>query len=152
LGGRFIASTFFLLCAVTLTVIVLIPEETDGGKSLGTVITAFSLFGRFLLTVNDSACIVMIMELFPTTLRTLGTGVTEFFSRLGAVFAPLMLYLDNIFPGFSLIAMAASSLTASILAFLLPETLNEPQPETPEDLKKLMGQKRRLLPTKTNKR
>ncbi|XP_071844871.1 solute carrier family 22 member 6-like isoform X2 [Apostichopus japonicus] len=152
LGGRFITSTFFLLSAVTLTVIVLIPEETDSGKNLGTVITAVSLFGRFLVTVTNASCLLMSMELFPTTVRTLGTGVAQFFGRFGGFLAPLMLYLDNVFPGFSLIAMAVGSLTASILAFLLPETLNEPQPETPEDLKKMMGQKRRLLPTKTVQR
>ncbi|PIK39113.1 putative solute carrier family 22 member 3, partial [Apostichopus japonicus] len=156
LGVRFIASIFFLLSAVTLVVIMLLPEETSDGKSLGTVITAVSLFGRFLVTVTNAPCLLLPMELFPTTVRTLGTGLAQFFGRFGGFLAPLMLYLvfvllslqDNIFPGFSLIAMAVSSLTASILAFLLPETLNEPQPETPEDLKKLMRKKRRIIPSK----
>ncbi|XP_071844876.1 organic cation transporter protein-like isoform X2 [Apostichopus japonicus] len=148
LGVRFIASIFFFLSAVTLVVIMLLPEETSDGKSLGTVITAVSLFGRFLVTVTNAPCLLLPMELFPTTVRTLGTGLAQFFGRFGGFLAPLMLYLDNIFPGFSLIAMAVSSLTASILAFLLPETLNEPQPETPEDLKKLMRKKRRIIPSK----
>lgn len=53
---------------------------------------------------------------------------------------------DNLLPNLSILIMAITSISAGLLSYLLPETFNEPQPETPDDLRKLMKKKRGLFP------
>lgn len=146
-GARNLAVIFYFLSGLALIVIIVLPTETNNGTNFDEVITWVSLIGRCLITATLASILLLPMELYPTQQRTLGSGVAEFFGRLGGVVAPLLLYLDNLVPNTSLITMAVTSMLSALMTFFLPETLNEPHPETIDDLKKLMKKKRRIFPS-----
>lgn len=61
-------------------------------------------------------------------------GFVSTMSRIGSMAAPAVLILDEIMPALPSIIYGGSAVIAGLIAFLLPETLNIPLPETIEDV------------------
>lgn len=61
-------------------------------------------------------------------------GFVSTMSRIGSMAAPAVLILDEILPALPSIIYGGSAVVAGLIAFLLPETLNIPLPDTIEDV------------------
>lgn len=61
-------------------------------------------------------------------------GFVSTMSRIGSMAAPAVLILDEIMPALPSIIYGGSAVIAGLIAFMLPETLNIPLPETIEDV------------------
>lgn len=61
-------------------------------------------------------------------------GFVSTMSRIGSMAAPAVLILDEILPALPSIVYGGSAVVAGLIAFLLPETLNIPLPDTIEDV------------------
>jgi len=61
-------------------------------------------------------------------------GFVSTMSRIGSMAAPAVLILDEIMPALPSIIYGGSAVIAGLIAFLLPETLNIPLPDTVEDV------------------
>jgi hypothetical protein len=57
-------------------------------------------------------------------------SVCNVLARLGGIIAPLVITLDSIIPGLSILLMGGAALISGIFSFRLPETLNLPLPNT----------------------
>ncbi|KAK3858083.1 hypothetical protein Pcinc_035705 [Petrolisthes cinctipes] len=77
---------------------------------------------------------VMVSEIFPTPVRTAGTGITLVFGMLGMVLAPQILHAQEYFGGnFKFYLMLGVTVVCLVVCLPLPETLGLPLPQTFED-------------------
>merc|ERR1712142_1174618 len=51
---------------------------------------SLGLISKYLITVSYSSIYTWTVEIFPTTVRAAGMGFTQFTSRMGAAFAPVV--------------------------------------------------------------
>lgn len=61
-------------------------------------------------------------------------GFVSTMARIGSMAAPAVLILDEILPALPSIVYGGSAVVAGLIAFLLPETLDVPLPDTVEDV------------------
>jgi MFS family permease len=87
-------------------------------------------------SVAASFCVVYLYsaELFPTEVRSLGLGAVSAFARLGGILTPILLLLSSVSLGLPMLMMGCLGLLAGLLSLYLPETLNQPLPETLAEL------------------
>ncbi|KAK3856059.1 hypothetical protein Pcinc_037584 [Petrolisthes cinctipes] len=77
---------------------------------------------------------VMVSEIFPTPVRTAGTGITLVFGMLGMVLAPQILHAQEYFGGnFKFYLMLGVTVVCLVVCLPLPETLGLPLPQTFQD-------------------
>ncbi|XP_033124176.1 organic cation transporter protein-like [Anneissia japonica] len=95
--------------------------------------TATAMIGKFFITSAFSIVYIYTVELFPTDIRTFGLGFCSSVSRVAGVLAPQILFLQKLWTHLPLVAFSVTSVTAGLFAFLLPETLNVPLPQTIEE-------------------
>lgn len=69
----------------------------------------------------------------PTIIRSGSVGAFSTFSRFGALLAPFVPLLRNIFEFLPLLIFGVFAFTAGILATFLPETLGKKLPDTVEE-------------------
>ena len=89
-----------------------------------------SLIGKFGASASFAIVYVYTAELFPTTIRNRAIGACSTFSRLGAVCANLIGLVPKPYP---MVIMGIFACIGGILAFLFPETVDSPLPETMDD-------------------
>jgi len=130
---------------------VFIPEST-GGVNLAPLKTVFVMIGKFGITSAFGIVFLYSPELFPTTLRSLGTGISSFCGRIGNMSAPFATVLDVYAPWLSAIVYGTVSIGCGLLVLILPETLNRPLPQSIEEIENWSKTKRPKKQTKnTNK-
>ncbi|XP_045501313.1 organic cation transporter protein-like [Colias croceus] len=99
------------------------------------------LSGKFSITVAYSSVYIYVSEVFPTSVRQSLLAVCSSLGRVGSTLAPLTpllaLYYDNL----PAIFFGSLALVASVLVFSLPETINQPLPDTIEDAERLSQRK-----------
>lgn len=83
--------------------------------------------GSFAVVYNYTA------ELFPTVVRNTAVGIGSMCARLSSTLTPMIFLLDSLDPRVPTALFGLVVLTAGYLALYLPETLNQPMPETIED-------------------
>jgi MFS family permease len=93
-----------------------------------------ALLGKCAVSGSFSIIYLYSAELFPTEVRSLGLGVVSVASRLGGVISPLILLLSSVSLGMPMLVMGSLGLLAGFLTLSLPETLDQPLPETLSDL------------------
>ena len=101
--------------------------------SLPPLQTTFALLGKLCSSASFSLTYVITAELFPTSLRTSALGTCSVMARLGAILAPqLALLLPSVtpFPSLHLYIFAIVSLLGSLLAIIIPDTVNTALPDT----------------------
>lgn len=75
--------------------------------------------------------------MLPTLIRSGGVGTFSTFSRFGALLAPFVPLLQNIFAFLPLLLFGTVAFTAGLLSVLLPETLGLKLPDTIEEAENL---------------
>ncbi|KAK4313072.1 hypothetical protein Pmani_015591 [Petrolisthes manimaculis] len=128
-GRRIPGFIAFLLCALALFALVIIPTEYSG------VIMALALMGKVGITGAFQVTIFFSSELFPTEVRSRGVGTCFMMSRIGSILSPIIMDVvgKHYKPGPSIV-FGVGSLVAALAIFLLPETLGLALPDTISDL------------------
>uniref|UniRef100_A0A8C4M1C5 Solute carrier family 22 member 24 n=1 Tax=Equus asinus asinus TaxID=83772 RepID=A0A8C4M1C5_EQUAS len=142
------AVTFIVRCAVLLTMnhvgrrisqmvssfLVGIPILVNIflSQEMQTLRVALATLGIGATTAIFTTHTVHHNELVPTVLRYM--GLNAMFSRLGATLAPLLMILTVYSPDLPWIIYGVSSILAGLVVLLLPETRNQPLPNTIQDV------------------
>ncbi|CAI5444172.1 unnamed protein product [Caenorhabditis angaria] len=113
-----------LLCYMTIMILMVLPESDcshQGSRDLAIVIV--NIIGVSFIELTWDACYLVAVECFPTKIRTIGIGTCSLLARTGALLAPQMAYLSNIYkpaPYAVVCSIGVVSLLVSI--FFLPDT------------------------------
>ncbi|XP_068221444.1 solute carrier family 22 member 3-like [Palaemon carinicauda] len=130
IGRKIPLIVFLVSCGVAVLILLVLPGERNTWFFLTVV-----MIGKFLITSAYQVIYLYCSELYPTTLRTRGLGLTSMMGRLGAIISP---FINDKLGGyhwaipstiFGITSMIAGSLTC-----LLPETNNVDLPETVADV------------------
>uniref|UniRef100_A0A8B9J4M4 Solute carrier family 22 member 6 n=1 Tax=Astyanax mexicanus TaxID=7994 RepID=A0A8B9J4M4_ASTMX len=103
-------------------------------KDMQMVRTTLAVLGKGFTSSSFTCVYLYTGELYPTVIRQTGMGFASMMARVGSMAAPAVLILDELFPAFPSIVYGGSAVVAGIIAFLLPETLDVPLPDTVEDV------------------
>lgn len=126
-GRRSLLSTFMLvggLCCISATQI---PEDEKGAITVISLLGKSCIAGSFAIIYNYTA------ELFPTVVRNTALGIGSMCARLSGALTPLIMLLDSFNPKVPPIVFGFIAIVSGFLALYLPETVNQPMPETLED-------------------
>ncbi|XP_051875827.1 solute carrier family 22 member 4-like [Pristis pectinata] len=121
---RVSTSSMLLLGGVILLIIQFIPP------TLHILATVLVMIGKTSITISFAIIYVFSAELYPTVVRNMGIGVCSMASRIGSIVSPYFVYLgmhDRMLP---FMLMGTLILLAGIFCLLLPETRDQPLPET----------------------
>ncbi|KAH7981838.1 hypothetical protein HPB52_001257 [Rhipicephalus sanguineus] len=95
------------------------------------------------LIAAHCVCVVQMSELYPTRLRTTAMGFTITTSRIGAILAPFTKELGVVFfPWVPKVVDITGCACLILVSLPLPETFNEPLPDTLHDIKKARKDKK----------
>ncbi|XP_076171642.1 organic cation transporter protein [Ptiloglossa arizonensis] len=129
-GRRCMVSTFMLIGGVCCVIASSIPTGTDVAASMIVIIVLFGkacIAGSFAVIYNYTA------ELFPTVVRNTALGIGSMCARLSGALTPMIMLLDSLNPKVPAILFGFVALVSGFLSLYLPETVNQPMPETIED-------------------
>lgn len=87
LGRRWSNCMFLLICGISLCLPILIPPSEK------MIITIMSLFGKFGTAASYMIIYQQAAELYPTTLRSQGIGISTTFSAATGICVPFITYL-----------------------------------------------------------
>lgn len=125
-GRRPLISSMMLIGGAASVIATFLP----GGTIISTAtVIAGKLFiaGSFAIIYNYSA------ELFPTVVRNSALGLGSMCARLSGALTPLITLLDSFNPKIPAITFGVVAILSGFLCFFLPETMNQPMPQTLAD-------------------
>ncbi|XP_069189978.1 organic cation transporter protein isoform X2 [Procambarus clarkii] len=129
-GRKIPLAGFFILCGMAILVLLLVQDHRSSWWFLGLV-----MVGKFFITSAYQVIYLYSCELYPTSLRTRGLGVSSMIGRVGSIISPFINDLLGMYhwaiPStiFGLLSVAAGLLTC-----ILPETNRKALPDTIEDV------------------
>ena len=107
--------------------------------SLGCLLCAFgpvkfaivtASVGKFGISSSWAILYVYSAELVPTVVRTFAMGTCSMSARAGGILAPLIVTLAVLDKKLPMLLFGGSGIFAGLIGLFLPETLNQPIPET----------------------
>ncbi|XP_068922209.1 organic anion transporter 3-like [Petaurus breviceps papuanus] len=126
LGRKVILSSCMVFGAGLLLGAIPVPQE------LGHLRMALSVLSKGFMSASLSCNILIASEVFPTSLRMTGMGITNMVGHLGGMVASLVLLAGPTLPLLPPILFGTTVLAASFLVVFLPETRGLPLPDTLE--------------------
>ncbi|KAF0295228.1 Organic cation transporter protein [Amphibalanus amphitrite] len=134
--GRRGSLVAFLLTGAGAMLLVLADRRPAVWMALG-------LVAKFGVSAAFVGVWVLIGECMPTTVRGLAFGVCQTGVRLGGAAAPFVVDLvSDLHPAAPSAVFGAAMLAAGLATLLLPETNNQPLPETAVDIENRTGRKK----------
>ncbi|KAM7345221.1 organic cation transporter protein isoform 2-T5 [Cochliomyia hominivorax] len=130
-GRRLSLTGSLLLCALTCVAGGYITQGSNW------IIIALFLIGKLGITSSFAVIYAYTAEMMPTVIRSGGVGVMSTFARFGAMLAPFVPLLGHYYEALPLLLFGAVSLSAGLLALLLPETFGKKLPDTVAEAKQL---------------
>ncbi|XP_028037273.1 organic cation transporter protein isoform X3 [Bombyx mandarina] len=125
-GRRPLISSMMLVGGIACVVATFLPA----GSIISTaIVIAGKLFiaGSFAIIYNYSA------ELFPTVVRNSALGLGSMCARFSGALTPLITLLDSFNPKIPAVTFGALAVISGLLCFFLPETMNQPMPQSLTD-------------------
>ncbi|RMZ93346.1 organic cation transporter, partial [Brachionus plicatilis] len=117
------------LTGISLLSVIFIPPK------LGWMVTACALIGKFSISFTYNTIYIITGESHPTVIRNSVISVCQSFARLGAIIAPNIQYLGELFwfPIPFIVYGAFSTLSAICFILFIPETKFTNLPDTIEE-------------------
>lgn len=126
LGRRSITSSLMLIGGVCCIVAAYIEQGSTIATSI-VFLGKFTIAGSFAVIYNYAA------ELFPTVVRNSAMGLNSMWARLAGALTPLITLLDSLDPKIPAVIFGVISLVSGLWVLLLPETMNQPMPQSIAD-------------------
>lgn len=129
-GKRCLGSTLLLIGGACCICAANIPATSEIASTITVTIVMIGkacVAGSFAVVYNYTA------ELFPTVVRNTALGIGSMCARLSGALTPMIFLLDSLNPKVPAVLFGVVALVAGFLALYLPETLNQPMPESIED-------------------
>ncbi|XP_012524025.1 organic cation transporter protein [Monomorium pharaonis] len=130
-GRRCLTSTFLMtggLCCICAATISGATSDLAAVAKVTVVLVGKScIAGSFAVIYNYTA------ELFPTVVRNTAIGIGSMCARFSGALTPMIFLLDSLDARVPATLFGLIALMAGFLALYLPETVNQPMPETIED-------------------
>lgn len=126
LGRRMITSSLMLVGGVCCVVAAYIQQGSTLATSI-VMLGKLTIAGSFAVIYNYSA------ELFPTVVRNSAMGLGSMSARLAGAMTPLITLLDSFDPRIPAVSFGIVALLSGMWVMFLPETNNQPMPESIED-------------------
>ncbi|XP_026089965.1 solute carrier family 22 member 6-A [Carassius auratus] len=145
LGRRITQGTCLLMSACVIFANIFVPKDMQITR------TALAVIGKGFTSASFTCVYLFTGELYPTVIRQTGMGFASTMARIGSMAAPAVLILDEILPALPSIVYGGSAVLAGLIAFLLPETLNIPLPDTIEDVEEKREKKSQGLKEQTQR-
>ncbi|XP_069696534.1 organic cation transporter protein [Periplaneta americana] len=130
LGRRSLLSSLMLLGGIACIVAAYIPRDTQAGSIS---VTTIVMIGKFFIAASFAIIYNYTAELFPTVVRNTALGIGSMGARLSGALTPLITLLDSFDKRLPSVIFGAIAVISGLLALVLPETLNQPMPQTIED-------------------
>lgn len=125
-GRRSLISSMMLIGGLACVIATLLPAGSTASTAI--VITGkLFIAGSFAIIYNYSA------ELFPTVVRNSALGLGSMCARFSGALTPLISLLDSFDPKIPAVTFGLIALISGFLCFFLPETMNQPMPQTLAD-------------------
>ncbi|XP_052569171.1 solute carrier family 22 member 19-like [Peromyscus californicus insignis] len=127
--GRRMSQLFTIsLLGISILAIIFVPEEMQILRMvLATLGGAFSF-------VSVGNTLVHANELLPTTIRATALGIIGISGSIGASLSPLFMILKTYFDSLPWIIYGVLPILGSLVVLLLPETKNQPLPDSIQDV------------------
>ncbi|XP_026294275.1 organic cation transporter protein [Frankliniella occidentalis] len=129
-GRRSLISAMMILGGVATLAAAFIPQTTSAGNASATTVV---MIGKFMIAGSFAIIYNYTAELFPTPVRNTALGVGSMCARLSGALTPLITLLDSLDKTLPTVIFATIAVTSGLLSLLLPETLNQPMPQSMED-------------------
>lgn len=113
----------------------LLPEQQD--HTMSTLGQVFAFVGKFFYAGCFSSCYTYSSEIYPSSVRSNGVGLTSAAARVGGILTPFILGLDSVASWLPGSIYAVLGVVTGICAFWLPETLGKPLLSTVEQTEKV---------------
>ncbi|XP_023604562.1 LOW QUALITY PROTEIN: solute carrier family 22 member 9-like, partial [Myotis lucifugus] len=130
LGRRLSQMLFLLLLGSFILAITFVPQDMQ------TLRVALSTLGMGFSSAAIMCSLAHGNELIPTVIRATASGIVAMAGNIGAAMAPLLMILVVYSPHLPWILYAVSSFVPSLVVFFLPETRNQPLPDSIQDVEK----------------
>ncbi|CAF4874063.1 unnamed protein product [Pieris macdunnoughi] len=124
IGGAVELPSYFIAWRIACVCCGLVPED------LPWVTVSLAMLGRLSAAACFAVFYVQIGELLPTVLRAQAMGASSFIAGVGLLACPYIVYLAVIFKALPLLIIGVLSIAAGFTSLFLPETLNQPLPQT----------------------
>ncbi|XP_053604864.1 organic cation transporter protein isoform X1 [Plodia interpunctella] len=98
-----------------------------------TVATAIVIIGKLFIAGSFAIVFNYSAELFPTVVRNSALGLGAMCARLAGALTPLITLLDSFNPKIPAVTFGLVALISGLLCLMLPETMNQPMPQSLED-------------------
>lgn len=132
---------FQILAGVSLISLAVLKGIGEKTQTMKILTITFTLFGMLGASGAFSGVWLYTPEIYPTNLRSAGTGLASASSRVSSMLAPLTRLMAGQVPWAPGTIFGTGCLMACALLFLLPETRDQQLPQTMEDLKILQSVK-----------
>lgn len=126
LGRRSITSSLMLIGGLCCIIAAYIEQGTTLTTCI-VMVGKFTIAGSFAVIYNYSA------ELFPTVVRNSAMGLGSMAARLSGALTPLITLLDSFDPTIPAVTFGIIALLSGAWVLFLPETNNQPMPESIAD-------------------
>ncbi|XP_004451456.1 organic anion transporter 7-like isoform X2 [Dasypus novemcinctus] len=128
LGRRVSQALFMFLTGLCILPIPFVPQDVQ------TLCVALAILGTVASTASLTINTIYFTELMPTTVRATAAGINLMVGNLGAALAPLLMVLMVYSAPLPWLIYGVSPILASLVVLLLPETSNQPLPDTIQDV------------------
>lgn len=125
--GRRILTAFCMIWAAIFCIVASILTKGSTESLSLAILGKFLIASSFAIIYNYSA------ELFPTCIRNSAMGIAAMCARFSGAITPFIFLLDSIGDAVPSITFGAIALISGCCILFLPETNNQPMPETIQD-------------------
>nr|XP_026494449.1 organic cation transporter 1-like [Vanessa tameamea] len=126
-GRRWVLCVFMSIGGLACLSCALVPEAWPW------ITVSLAMLGRLCAAASFAVFYVQIGELLPTVMRAQTMGASSVIAGVGLLSCPYIVSLAVYSRSLPLIIMGVLSVVAGVTSLFLPETLNQPLPQTLED-------------------
>ncbi|XP_053133182.1 solute carrier family 22 member 6-A-like [Hemicordylus capensis] len=128
IGRRTTQASSVILAGLAILANIFVPSD------LQTLRTCLAVLGKGCLASSFNCLYLYTGELYPTVIRQTGMGMGSTLARVGGIVAPMVRMMGEYRPYLPPLVYGIAPILSGTAAFLLPETLNTPLPDTIEDV------------------